>query len=344
MPTMSFGPTVNSTLDAILGTVDNALFVAVLTSFSPTQVVFTAGPTVYTVTGTGFTVGLLSGQAVLTGGMIDTFTEVIGVDIGVSITNFGLSALALSQAYLAEDSGSNISALETLLLNLDWTYQGRDNADVLLESDTSGDGIPINMAGDDIFYLARGNDIVFMGDGADRGYGDAGQDVIRGGNGRDRLYGQGSNDSLYGGADNDRLYGGAHLDMLFGDVGNDWLYGGSSNDTLMGGDGNDSLYGDTDDDVLFGGAGRDTLFGGLGDDTLEGGAGVDTFDFTVAAGGFDYITDFNRNADFIVVNAGYTIAHGGAGVIVENGVNNAVQVLGVSYAQYLADDSWILIA
>ncbi len=344
MPTISFGPTVNSTLAAVLSTVDNALFVAVLTSFSSTQAVFTAGTTTYTASGTGLGLGLLGGQTALTSGTINSFTEVAAGVLQVSVTNFGLSALALSQAYIAEDTGTNTAALETLLLNLDWIYQGRDNADVLLASDTSGDGVPFNMAGDDVFYLARGNDNVFMGDGNDSGFGDAGQDILYGGLGRDRLYGQGSNDTLFGGIDNDRLYGGANQDWLSGDAGNDWLYGGSGDDSLVGGDGNDSLWGDTDNDLLMGGNGRDTLIGGLGNDTMDGGAGADTFVFTGASGGTDRIDGFNRLADTIVVTQVFAVSEWFDGISVQYGISDTVQIYGVTYAQYLADDSWITIA
>lgn len=343
MPTISFGTGVTSTLDAILGTVDEALFAAVLTSFSTTEVVFTAGPTTYTAYGTDLVLGTILGQPALTGGTITGFTEVTGLDIQVNIIDFGLPAFALSTAYVAELSLMNTAAVENLLLNLDWTYKGQDNADILLVTDTSGDGVPINLAGNDYFFLARGNDNVFMGDGDDRGYGDAGRDTILGGQGRDRLYGQGSDDSLSGGDDNDRLYGGAHNDRLNGDAGNDWLYGGSSDDTLYGGDGNDSLYGDLGNDALYGGAGRDTLFGGWENDTMDGGAGADTFDFTGTQVGIDVIENFNRNADTIALNQGYSVFAFGAGIRILGPLGVNVEVQGVSFAQYLADDSWITV-
>ncbi|MBO1346145.1 MAG: hypothetical protein EBE86_001505 [Hormoscilla sp. GUM202] len=99
----------------------------------------------------------------------------------------------------------------------------------------------------------------------------------------------GSNDYLQGGAGNDTLSGGN---------GSDGLYGHGGNDSLLGDSGNDTLYGGAGDDLLNGGKGRDMLYGNEGSDT-----------FVLAQGmGWDTISDFKNNTDFIQLGGGLSFA------------------------------------
>ncbi|MBQ5945937.1 calcium-binding protein [Massilia sp. ST3] len=62
-----------------------------------------------------------------------------------------------------------------------------------------------------------------------------------------------------GNAENNRIEGGIGADKLSGGLGDDVLVGGAGNDTLLGGDGHDDLDAGTGIDVVDGGAGMDTL-------------------------------------------------------------------------------------
>jgi VCBS repeat-containing protein len=112
-----------------------------------------------------------------------------------------------------------------------------------------------------------------------------------GGTGAENLAGSTGEDKIYGNAGNDTLGGGDGADFLSGGTGNDTANGDAGRDTLLGGAGNDALTG---------GAGDDYLSGDQGNDTLTGGLGADTFVFG-QVGGKDTITDFDTNADKILL-------------------------------------------
>ena len=90
--------------------------------------------------------------------------------------------------------------------------------------------------------------------------------------------------------------------VMLGPGGVTWPDGddNSGDDSVYGGDGDDMIDGGTGMDTLKGMEGNDTLMGGDGDDMLTGGAGNDTFKFD-AADGEDTITDFQRDADKIML-------------------------------------------
>lgn len=245
MPTVTFAPGVNSSPSSIISVVDQLAFVATITGATSTLITAQAGPYVYSVQGTGFTVGMVGGEPVLTGGTITGLTVRNSGALEMTITNIGLSATAFQTAVSQENSGTNIAAMENLLTGLSWNYVGNGNADILLATDRSADGILINLRGNDTFSGRGGNDNVFLGDGNDTGYGGSGNDQLYGGNGNDVLNGDTRADS-----DDDRLYGGS---------GNDKLNGGAGNDTYVGGAGNDILQDEGGTDRFDGGIGIDTL-------------------------------------------------------------------------------------
>jgi Ca2+-binding RTX toxin-like protein len=245
MPTVTFAPGVNSSPASIISVVDQLAFVATITGATATLITAQAGPYVYSIQGTGFTVGLVGGEPVLTGGTITGVTVRNSGALEMTITNIGLSATAFQTAVSQENSGTNVAALENLLTGLSWNYVGNGNADVLLATTRSADGILINLRGNDTFSGRGGNDNMFLGDGNDTGHGGSGNDQLYGGNGNDVLNGDTRADS-----DDDRLYGGA---------GNDKLNGGAGNDTYVGGAGNDILQDEGGTDRFDGGNGIDTL-------------------------------------------------------------------------------------
>jgi len=168
------------------------------------------------------------------------------------------------------------------------------------------------------FDMLDGNDLAYLGDGADKISGGAGNDKLFGLGGDDLLFGDTGNDKLDGGLGNDTLYGGDGRDRLFGREGNDILHGGIGNDSLNGNDGNDTLYGGDDDDRLNGSDGQDFLFGDDGDDTLVGGIGNDTLDggigddLAYGGTGDDFITG-GDGADTLIGNDGEDTIHGDDG-------------------------------
>jgi Ca2+-binding RTX toxin-like protein len=104
-------------------------------------------------------------------------------------------------------------------------------------------------------------------------------------------------------------------DRFIGKSGDDRMAAGAGRDVLDGFAGNDALRGDAGDDRLRGGTGADTLTGGSGRDTLTGGDGQDRFVFATAPapGLADRITDFDRTADVIALDAAVLPGLGPAG-------------------------------
>lgn len=126
-----------------------------------------------------------------------------------------------------------------------------------------------------------------------------GNDTVAGSDDDELIVGNRGADSVFGAGGDDRLYGGKENDILDGGEGDDHLFGNLDADTVVGGDGNDSLFGGQENDQLLGGAGADTLYGDLGTDTVTGGDGDDIF--ALGSGGRDVITDFEDNADRILL-------------------------------------------
>lgn len=208
--------------------------------------------------------------------------------------------------------------------------QGRDGNDTL-----NGN------AGSDSLAGGNGDDVLVGGEGGDVITGEAGNDILIGGldtrnGGNDVTTPTTDVDQLVGGLGDDTYYvnqagdsivedASAGTDKVFllstgfdaasytlqnnvenleilgtssvGAVGNaldNAILGNTAANNLDGGDGNDTLNG---------GAGNDTLLGGNGSDFLTGGEGNDQFLYTTASSvGRDTVTDFNRDADKIVLS------------------------------------------
>jgi uncharacterized repeat protein (TIGR01451 family) len=178
--------------------------------------------------------------------------------------------------------------------------------------------------GDDVLFGGDGDDALYGNVGNDQLIGGAGNDLLRGGEDDDLLWGQAGNDLMYGEKGNDTLCGGDGDDTLIGGNGNnldpevtareaigdpasnDVLIAGVGNDWLFGNVGDDKLYGNEGDDRIDAGQGDDTLCGGAGDDTLIGDAGRDVFILTPEFGS-DFIVDFSRELDTIVLTGGLTV-------------------------------------
>ena len=214
------------------------------------------------------------------------------------------------------------------------TITGTSDDDILVGT-AGGDTIE-GLAGQDSLFGLAGADLIGGGDGNDNVYGGDGDDVIHGGNGDDSMTGEEGNDQVFGDAGNDSAFGENGNDTLSGGDGADFLSGDAGNDILSGGNDNDNLSGGDGNDTLDGGGGDDLLSGGLGTDVLTGGAGSDIFDFQVASGGADQITDFTHGLDHIQVSAsgfGGGLSDGGAVSIISGGTPLATAASG----QFLYD-------
>lgn len=234
MATVTFAPGTPSSFSAVILGADALGGSVNLVTFNTTTIIFQSGLTVYTLSGSNFTFGFVGGSPAVTGGTVAGLAVVTNGAPGMTITDLGISAVVLQAAIIAEGSGADVTALEDLFLPLGWTYTGNANADILLATAVSGDGVPLNLAGNDAFSGNGGNDNFFLGNGNDTG---------RGGIGADKLY---------GGIGNDRLFGDAGADRLFGGAGKDQITGGTGDDTMGGGGGADRF-------IFANGAGSDTI-------------------------------------------------------------------------------------
>lgn len=219
MPTVTFNPAINSSPDSLVNLFDT-VGVATVTGADSTTIQLTFGSSVIYITGTGFTYsGSLPSGGTVTG-MHSTTGGVTQIDI--SGLNIDLPLLYLTIYY--DVTGFQPTGIEDMFLPLGWNYKGNNNADILLKGTLSGDGVPMNLSGKDVFTLNGGNDNVFLGDGNDKAYGGTGKDTLDGGLG---------NDSLFGGAGADKLLGGGGADMLRGGTEADVLTGGLGIDTFV---------------------------------------------------------------------------------------------------------------
>jgi Ca2+-binding RTX toxin-like protein len=212
------------------------------------------------------------------------------------------------------------------------TLRGGDGNDTLSGGD--GDDMLFGGDGDDTIHGADGDDRMYGGYGMDLMNGGAGDDYLDGGTARDRIRGNEGNDTIIGGHGHDRLSGGDGNDTIRGGTQNDYLWGGNGADSLYGDAGDDRLIGQNGNDLLDGGAGNDRLIGGpgadrliggAGNDILSGGIGADTFVFDTDTSGHDRITDFNPDADRIVIrdakqaDLSLTSAGGNLHIVWDNG-------------------------
>lgn len=205
-------------------------------------------------------------------------------------------------------------------------------------SPQTGDGTPgpddlTGTAAADLIKGLGGDDTLDGLAGDDSLIGGAGHDTLIGRNGDDVLWGQNGSDRLDGGKGDDDMAGGKGNDLAFGGNGRDSLNGAGGQDTLSGGKHGDTLIGGAGSDALRGGLGADVLIGGRGHDDLFGGGGSDTFVLDLR--GDDFIGDFQRNLDSVVIDSNQRLSFekvkGGAQIVAENGAT--VEFSGVTKAQ-----------
>ncbi len=170
-------------------------------------------------------------------------------------------------------------------------------------------------------YALGGNvdNLVYVGDSAFIGIGDAVGNVILGGARDDILNGQDGDDILVAAGGNDVLIGGTGANTLQGGAGNDLYYVSSAGDTIveMPGMGYDTistslsaytLFGDLEA-LVFRGQGAFRGTGSMNDDVIVGGSGNDELR---GLDGRDVLSG-NAGADYLFGNAGDDQINGGMG-------------------------------
>ena len=298
MPDVTFAAGASSSPRALFAVIDAMTGGATIVVATPNLVRLTqVGPGgvlfQYDVTGAGFTFGLAGGSPVMTGGIIAGLTVAQAGALQMTVTGLGLSAVAFQAALIQENTGANTAAIENLFLPLGWSYHGNANADVLLSTDVSLDGVALNLTGNDSFDGGGGNDDLFLGNGDDLAHGATGNDSLNGGDGLDKLFGDGGTDRLNGGNQNDKLYGGSGTDILLGGNGRDLIDGGTNSDQLSGNGGPDRF-------VFAVGDGSDMITDfALGIDSINLAPGV-AFSF-IAGGANDAVLLYGPGADMILL-------------------------------------------
>ena len=206
----------------------------------------------YEIAGFGLSIGLDGPGYFFNSGQLlgVTFTTAGGT---FAISGFDIDALAFQDLFDAEQESSNDTSFEDLLMSFDWDISLGDGGDRITDGMTVGDGVTLNLAGDDRMDGGKGNDVLF---------GFAGKDLLIGSKGKDDLDGGDGADTVQGGIGDDRIVGGAGADDLKGGDGADVMLGGLGKDVLIGGRGADKLKGGAQGDALNGGRGADVLTGG----------------------------------------------------------------------------------
>ncbi|MDW8369845.1 MAG: calcium-binding protein [Geminicoccaceae bacterium] len=275
-------------LDVLSGAFDNAreplrgLRRTEITSVTPTEVVATRGPSVFTITGTGF---VQNPQGEFVAGTVTGIAERQRGVLLYTLTELDVPAADL-QRFVVRNRVKDF---------LDAVYGDED----VLNGGTGNDRLA-GFAGEDELNGNAGNDTLEGGDGDDRLDGGTGVDRMSGGAGNDTYLVDNARDRVSeargGGTDTVeastsftipqnvevlRLTGTAALDAT-------------------GSNGAERLEGNSGANTLDGRGGNDVLAGGGGADTLLGGRGADRFVIDSLAGGVDTIRDFRtREGDVL---------------------------------------------
>jgi Ca2+-binding RTX toxin-like protein len=318
----TFGDNPDYDFGDILKIIDPTLLTLTVVSSSTSEYVLSNGTQTIAVTGSDFTFGNVLGTSFINSGVIDGVKVTEGASLLGLIENMDTAVSDLVAAIIAEVNETDVAALESLILNQDWIFQGSSRIDALRFEELTSDGVSIAPTGNDTARLGSGDDFFSLGDGNDRIYGQAGDDYLRGRAGNDRLYGGTGDDEIFGDINNDRLKGGS---------GNDLLNLGFGDDKGFGGNGRDTIFGGAGADIAKGGADRDTLDGGTGDDILNGGIGADSFIFRNGDGA-DQIVGFTLGTDVIHLQVGAiaTLADTDAGTVISYDGGSTILLAGTT--------------
>ena len=275
-------------LDVLSGSFDNGraplrgLRRAEVTSFSASEVTLTAGASVFTIAGSGFSQDA-SGN--FTGG---TVTGIAERSRGVLL--YTLSELTIPAVDLARwiDRNRNADFLEA-------AYGGND----ILNGGNGNDRLS-GFGGDDVLNGNAGADALDGGDGDDRLDGGSGADRMSGGRGDDTYLVDDLRDRVQEAADGGTDTVEASVSFTIPRNVEILRLTGTAAIDATGGRGDDRLEGNGGQNSLDGGPGDDVLLGGAGADLLVGGRGADRFVIDSLTGGVDTIRDFDtRRGDVL---------------------------------------------
>jgi len=251
----------------------------------------------------------------LTGFALDTFEQVDGRHVRMSIAQIEMIDIIASNLYVSGSGLLDFSGRaggpgafhfgdEAIILDLTGSHFG------IRVHGGGGDDEVRGGVNSDYFEGGAGDDVLLGAEGDDILVGQAGEDILHGGEGHDIAYlpgvlgdyqivfegetllitGTGGLDTLIS-IEDIRFEGGGGR-FLLGSAEDDQLTGSEADDILFGGDGADFVNGVSGDDTISGGGGDDELWGYGGADTIDGGAGDDLIrgfhgDDVITGGGGD---------------------------------------------------------
>lgn len=275
-------------LDVLSGAFDNgqeplrSLRRTEITSVTPTEVVATRGPSVFTITGTGF---VQNPQGEFVAGTVTGIAERQRGVLLYTLTELDVPAADLQRFVLRNRVRDFLDAV----------YGGDD----VLNGGSANDRLS-GFAGEDELNGNAGNDTLDGGDGDDRLDGGTGVDRMSGGAGDDTYLVDDARDRVSeargGGTDTVEASTSftipKNVEVL--------RLTGTAALNATGSNAADRLEGNAGANTLDGRGGNDVLLGGAGADTLLGGRGADRFVIDSLAGGVDTIRDFRtREGDVL---------------------------------------------
>ena len=212
-----FPPDGGYSLNDIPNLVDLVTTDASLTGFTSTSLtgagILHGNPMTFSATGTGLTAGFIDGELTLVAGVLNTLT--IDSYMGVlTFNNLNFDMAVFSPIIHNDDIGVDLFGIENFLMSKDWDLTLGNSEDIAPFGTLVGDGVALNLSGNDIIRGMGGNDNLFTGDGKDRLFGNNGNDTLDGGNGHDGIKGGKGNDVIFGGAGNDTLTGNGGADVF----------------------------------------------------------------------------------------------------------------------------------
>ena len=192
----------------------------------------------FVATGSGLQLGAVNGETIVSSG---TVKKVVfsGAEGKIVMTSLGVKMEDFAPVIVSDLNGASPFAIEKFLMREDWNVTLGSGDDEAGKGTLVGDGIALNLRGDDIINGKGGNDNLFTGHGKDVLKGGSGSDILNGGAGKDRVDGGKGNDDVIGEKGADTLKGGGGNDNLFGGKGNDRIIGGKGADEQTGGGGSD---------------------------------------------------------------------------------------------------------
>lgn len=305
MPTITSNSTFLDLSAALRGIVGIDQMSGLFVLSPATQLFYFSGSETLTLGGTGLTTSGVT-PIVPTAGTITSMQYAGGAaGSAATITGLNLSGAGFGNSISLDDVGipglvpPQNNAIESVLLTLDYTITGTEQADSY-RALNSADGVALILAGRNTFNWGAGADLMEVGgNDSDTIFGGSGNDTLTGGSGVDSVMGGADDDLLLtgsGGLSTNEFYDGEGGIDTFSLEGLSFSVGYALNlnanrveflasafnsanifgfENAIGSEQGDGITGNALANRLDGRAGGDDIFGGGGDDTLIGGGGAD---------------------------------------------------------------------